>query len=91
MAGQGCPGEGSDTRLLGRWGCAIQRALTWHCDEEPGGIMFCTPFYVCVNIKVPYTTRKYWHLRAGTRYDKNFKGYIFPEFASKVKDQPIWY
>jgi hypothetical protein len=35
LAGQGCPHEGSDHRLLGRVGCPIQRKLTIEGARPP--------------------------------------------------------
>jgi len=35
MANQGCPNEGSDTRLFGRWGCWVQSRLSFHSTTAP--------------------------------------------------------
>jgi hypothetical protein len=86
---QGCPGEGSDTRTFGRWGCSIQRALSFHSDTEPLSVLVCFPPFIAVNI--PMFDGTYLILRAGFRYDKNWKGYLFPESAAKRKAQTIFY
>jgi hypothetical protein len=86
---QGCVNEGTDTRTFGKWGCTIQRWLSFHSQTEPLSVLVCFPPFIAVNVPLP--GGRYLILRAGFRYDKNWPGYIFPESAAKVKGQTIFY
>lgn len=88
MANQGCPGEGSDTRLFG-WLCPIQRMCSWHSGTEPFSIFLAFPPFLAVNIPLP--RGRYLSIRVGCRYDRSWRGYIAPEAIVKCKDQPLWY
>lgn len=93
MANQGCPNEGSDTRLFGKWGCWIQQKLSFKCPMHPASVLICFPPYVAFNIYVPFAPadRKYLSVRAGWRYDVNWGGFLFPEAILKMKDRPLFY
>ena len=50
LAGQGCPHEGSDHRLLGRVGCPLQRKFTIEGPLPPRTIWFFHLLKVSVKI-----------------------------------------
>jgi len=50
LIGQGCPHEGSDRRLLGHWGCPVQRKLTIENARPPRTIWSIRVFKVSVKI-----------------------------------------
>ena len=100
MANQGCPNEGKDTRLFGKWGCWVQSHLSFHSTYPPVQLVFRFPFYVAFILPLPRTSpRKYFSIRAGFRWDNNWHykdgrvdvgGYIFPEFIIKVMDHVVY-
>src|ERR1041384_6158354 len=95
-AGQGCPNEGPDTRLLGKVGCKIQRIFSFHSTPPPKwllakhdaegdmseGIAF--PPYIIIQSKDHF-------FRLGWRFDTNWHGYIFPTAALKRGHLPKGY
>ena len=83
MADQGCPGEGADTRFLGWLVCPIQRFLSWRSSVEPLSIVVAFPPYIAVN--VPLRNHDMLLIRFGWRYDRNWKGYLFPTGAAKIR------
>jgi len=104
MANQGCPGEGTDTRRWPRITCGLQRTFSFHTRIEPLSILVAFPPFTAINCPIPerlaiWLHRKrlppdrQWYLmaRGGFRYDKNWNGYIVPEFALKVLDHTVLY
>ena len=94
MANEGCPHEGSDHRLFGRWGCKIQTALSFHSTREPWQLLFRLPPYMALIIPIghyPDGRPKYFSLRIGFRWDPHWGsgGYIFPEAILKVMDHVV--
>jgi hypothetical protein len=98
VAGQGCPHEGTDHRLLGRVGCPIQRKLTIENARPPHTIWSFHVFKVSVKIdprhphlliEWPARSRRLWRFRMGYRWDANAKAYIFPALALKRVDGPM--
>lgn len=92
MSGQGCPNEGSDSRLFGKWGCWVQDKLSFESDVYPASLTICFPPYVAFNCPIPFTPahRRYLSIRFGWRFDTAW-GYIFPEFILKMKHIPVIY
>ena len=97
-AGQDCPHEGPDHRLLGRAGCWIQRMLTIESARPPSKIWFLDfgktsmridPRHPHLLIEWPTASGKLWRFRAGYRWDANAKAYIFPAIAFKKVDGPM--
>lgn len=99
-----CPGEGTDPRYFRTVVCGLQNAMSFKCDTEPLGIMLAFPPFIAINCPLPAVLgrrlsvikgkpagRWYLMLRAGWRYDKNWKGYIFPEAALKVMQSTVYY
>lgn len=100
MANQGCPNEGKDTRLLGRWGCWVQSRLSFHTTWPPIQLLFRFPFYVAFVLPLTSDPQRprFFSIRAGFRYDPGWRypndplltgGYIFPEFIIKVMDHVV--
>lgn len=81
---QGCPNEGTDHRILGPITCWLERHMSWQTKRAPMSLTVAFPPFIAVNIWLP--RGKYLVLRAGFRFDVNWSGYIFPEFAVKVLD-----
>lgn len=97
-AGQNCPHEGSDHRLLGRAGCWIQQKLTIESARPPSKIWFfdlgkmsmrIDPRHPHLLIEWPAVSGKLWRFRAGYRWDANARAYIFPSMALKKVDGPM--
>jgi hypothetical protein len=93
---QGCPGEGLDTRAWGWLICPLQQLLSWRTAKAPKtfkrfwpAIAVCWPPYVVVNLK--RSDGRWRMFRAGFRFDRTWKGYIFPSAAFKIVDQPLLY
>ena len=102
MAGQGCPNEGDDQRIMGWLICPLQRWLSFSTTYEPLSIMVAFPPYLAINIPIPFSKvspsppeswglRRVLHLRIGWRYDVNAHTYIFPEAAIKTTDRAVFY
>lgn len=98
MAGQGCPHEGLDHRLLGPPGCWIQRKLTIESAEPPSKIWSFHPgkFSVKIDPKHPHlliewptSSGEFWRFRVGYRWDANARAYIFPALALKKVGQAM--
>lgn len=98
MAGQPCPHEGSDHRLLGGLGCWIQRELTIEGAQPPAKIwslelgkisVKIDPKHPHLLIEWPTSSGKFRCFRAGYRWDANARAYIFPAIAFKKIDGPM--
>jgi hypothetical protein len=98
VAGQGCPHEGADHRLLGHVGCQIQRKLTIEHARPPRTIWSFHILKVSVKIdprrphllvEWPARSQRLWRFRAGYRWDANARAYIFPALALKKVNGPM--
>ncbi|HLZ91956.1 MAG TPA: hypothetical protein VKQ28_09595 [Candidatus Acidoferrum sp.] len=98
VVGQGCPHEGPDHRLLGHFGCQIQRKLTIEHARPPRTIWSFHLLKLSVKIdprhphllaEWPARSQRLWRFRAGYRWDANAKAYIFPAVALKKVDGPM--
>ena len=98
VAGQDCPHEGSDRRLLGGTGCWIQRKLTIESAQPPSKIwsfnlgkisVKIDPKHPHLLIEWPTSSGKFRRFRAGYRWDANARAYIFPAIAFKKVDGPM--
>ena len=85
----GCPGAGKDQRILPRLTCWLQRHLSFKSGTEPFSILICFPPFIAINI--PIGKGRYAMVRAGFRFDRNWKGFLFPESAAKISDHVIFY
>lgn len=98
MAGQECPHQGSDHRLLGGTGCWIQRELTIEGAQPPSKVWSLNLGKIAVKIdpkhphlliEWPTSSGKFQRFRAGYRWDANARAYIFPAIALKKVDGPM--
>jgi hypothetical protein len=98
LIGQGCPHEGPDHRMFGRFGCQIQRKMTIEQARPPRTIWSFRVLKVSVKIdpkhphlviEWPAPSRRLWRFRVGYRWDANAKAYIFPSLALKRVNGPM--
>src|SRR5579859_7486286 len=98
VVGQGCPHEGPDHRLLGHFGCQIQRKLTLERARPPRTIwsfhilklsVKIDPRHPHLLLEWPARSQRLWRFRAGYRWDANARAYIFPALALKKVDGPM--
>jgi hypothetical protein len=96
---QGCINQGGDRRLLAKPICWAQRHLSWKSQSEPSflsigdahrlNLGLAWPPYVVINW---YRGPGQWRMfRIGFRYDRNWRGYIFPTIAWKLISSPLRY
>ena len=96
---RGCVNQGEDCRKLATVVCFLQRHMSWNSEHEPHLVMvgrtakaqagFAWPPYVVFNI--PRADGRWLMFRIGFRYDRNWRGYIFPTLAVKTVNQPLRY
>lgn len=88
---QGCVNQGDDRREFAPVVCWLQQRLSWKSEHKPHfarigkadkthlGVAW--PPYLIVNSR---TGSGEWRIfRVGFRYDRNWRGYIFPTMAAK--------
>ncbi|HKW68000.1 MAG TPA: hypothetical protein VJP04_11975 [Terriglobales bacterium] len=96
---QGCIHQGNDRRLAGPVVCWLQRQLSWKAEREPRlsswgeqqrrFVALAWPPYVVYDSPDGYG---HWRMfRAGFRYDRKWRGYIFPTAACKCLSKPVIY
>lgn len=96
---QGCVNQGSDRRLVAPLVCGLQRQLSWKSENTPHlfrigsrgrtHMEIAWPPYLVVN---SFHGPGRWHMfRMGIRYDRTWRGYIFPTAAFKSLDHPVQY
>lgn len=96
---QGCVNQGEDRRKFGTAVCWLQRQLSWKSERQPH-IMFignsqhrhlglAWPPYLVYN--APRITGGWFMFRVGFRYDRVWRGYIFPTLAIKYITAPLTY
>jgi len=96
---QGCVNQGSDRREFAPVVCWLQRRLSWKSEHHPyywsigsperthAGLAW--PPYVVLNSPDGHG---HWRIfRAGFRYDRTWRGYIFPTMAAKRLSHPLTY
>jgi len=84
LSGYSYPHQGSDKRVLGRFGAWICNKLSWDSTTLP------RPLFVLYI--VPPGFKAYWGLwmlRAGWHYDYNAKAYIFGFAFKKASEQSL--
>jgi len=96
---QGCVNEGGDCRMFAPVMCWSQRQMSWKSDREPHFVLLgnanrthlglAWPPYVVINS--PDGTGRWRMFRIGFRYDRTWRGYIFPTIAAKYVNQPLRY
>jgi hypothetical protein len=98
-ADQGCVNQGDDRREFAPVVCWLQQRLSWKSDHRPhfatignaerSHLGVAWPPYLIVNSR---TGNGEWRIfRVGFRYDRNWRGYIFPTMAAKRISHPLSY
>lgn len=96
---QGCVNQGNDRRIAAPVVCGLQRELSWKSDDPPRlfrvgnrrltHLEIAWPPYLVVNS--PDGDGHWRMFRIGIRYDRNWRGYIFPTAACKCMEHPLLY
>jgi hypothetical protein len=96
---QGCINQGGDCRVFGTVICWSQRHMSWKSEHEPRFVLvgkpdrthlgLAWPPYVVFN--TPDGSGNWRMFRIGFRYDRTWKGYIFPTVAAKHLAEPLRY
>lgn len=98
-ADQGCVNQGSDRREFAPVVCWMQRHMSWKSEHEPHFALIGKPNGTNLGLAwPPYTVFNlsdgdgHWRMfRLGFRYDRTWRGYIFPTVAAKRISQPLRY
>jgi hypothetical protein len=96
---QGCINQGNDRRLAVPVVCWLQRHLSWKSEHEPRLVSWgdsqrrllaiAWPPYLVYDSAV---ADHHWRVfRVGFRYDRKWRGYIFPTLAWKCLAKPMLY
>ncbi len=96
---QGCVNQGSDRREFALLVCWLQRHLSWKSEREPyftsigeaqgTHLGLAWPPYLVFNL--PDGSGRWRVFRIGFRYDRTWRGYIFPTLAAKRLSHPLTY
>jgi hypothetical protein len=98
-ADQGCVNQGSDRREFAPVVCWMQRHMSWKSEHEPDFALIGKPDGSNLGVAwPPYAVLNlsdgdgHWRMfRLGFRYDRTWRGYIFPTIATKRISQPLRY
>jgi len=98
-ADQGCVNQGNDRREFAPVVCWLQRHLSWRSEHKPYFTSLGKPEGTHVGLAwPPYLVFNspekdgHWRIfRFGFRYDRTWRGYIFPTMAAKRLSQPLSY
>jgi hypothetical protein len=96
---QGCVNQGSDRREFAPVICWLQRQMSWKSEHEPHFVSIgrldgtnlglAWPPYIVFNLS---DGNGHWRMfRIGFRYDRTWRGYIFPTVAAKNLSYPLRY
>lgn len=98
-ASQGCVNQGSDRRIAAPVICWAQRQFSWKSEHQPHFLLLenhdrtslglAWPPYLVYNS--PDGKGRWRMFRIGFRYDRNWRGYIFPTVAWKRVTAPLRY
>lgn len=99
VSNQGCVNQGSDRRIGAPIICWAQRHLSWKSVHEPHFVLIGHPDRTSMGLawppylvyNSPDGTGHYRMFRIGFRYDRNWRGYIFPTLAWKRISNPLRY
>jgi hypothetical protein len=88
---QGCINQGNDRREFSPVVCWLQRHLSWRSEQKPYFASLGKPDGIHVGLAwPPYLVfnspdkNGHWRIiRIGFRYDRTWRGYIFPTMAAK--------
>lgn len=98
-ADQGCVNQGADRRECAPVICWLQRRMSWKSEHEPRFLLVGNPQGTNLGLAwPPYLVfnmadgNNHWNMfRVGIRYDRTWRGYIFPTIAAKRLRQPLRY
>jgi hypothetical protein len=96
---QGCVNQGNDRREFAPVVCWLQRGMSWKSKHEPYFVLIGKPQGSNLGLAwPPYAVFNLsngngrWRMfRIGFRYDRNWRGYIFPTVAAKYVSHPLRY
>ena len=96
---EGCVNQGQDHRMAASVICGAQQRLSWKSDHEPHFVLMGNPERTSVGLAwPPYLVYNSpagdgrWRMfRIGFRYDRGWRGYIFPTIAWKLIAKPLRY
>jgi alkanesulfonate monooxygenase SsuD/methylene tetrahydromethanopterin reductase-like flavin-dependent oxidoreductase (luciferase family) len=96
---QGCVNQGEDRRLAATVICGAQQRLSWKSEHEPHFVLIGRPERTSIGLAWPpyfvYNSPAgggQWRMfRIGFRYDRGWRGYIFPTIAWKLIPKPLRY
>lgn len=96
---QGCINQGNDRRVAAPLVCWAQRRRSWKSDREPRFLVLGKPHrthmgpawppYMVLNSPDGVGHWRVFYL--GFRYDRYWRGYIFPTVAWKCLPEPLLY
>jgi hypothetical protein len=96
---QGCVNQGNDRREFASVICWLQRQMSWKSEHEPHFVLvgradgtnlgLAWPPYIVFNS--PAGNGRWRMFRIGFRYDRTWRGYIFPTIAAKQLSHPLSY
>ncbi len=97
--GQGCINQGNDRREFAPVICWLQRRMSWKSEHEPHFVLLGKPDGTNLGLAwPPYIVfnlpdgNGHWRMfRIGFRYDRTWRGYIFPTVAAKYLSYPLRY
>lgn len=98
-ADQGCVNQGNDRREFAPVVCWLQQHMSWKSEHEPHfalvgrpdgtNLGLAWPPYLVFNMR---DGNDHWRMfRIGFRYDRTWRGYIFPTIAAKRISRPLRY
>jgi hypothetical protein len=98
-ADQGCVNQGSDRRMFAPITCWMQRHMSWKSPHPPHFALIGKPNGPSLGLAwPPYAVINFasgdgrWDMfRIGFRYDRTWRGYIFPTIAAKHVSHPLRY
>jgi hypothetical protein len=98
-ADRNCVNQGSDRREFAPVVCWLQRRMSWKSEHEPHFVLLGNPDGTDLGLAwPPYLVfnvsggNNHWHMfRIGFRYDRTWRGYIFPTIAAKRLSHPLRY
>jgi hypothetical protein len=98
-ADQGCVNQGADRRDFAPVVCWMQRQMSWKSDRPPHFALIGKPNGTSLGLAwPPYAVVNWadgdgrWRMfRIGFRYDRSWRGYIFPTIAAKRVSRPLRY
>ena len=96
---QGCVNQGNDRREFAPVVCWLQQHMSWKSEHEPHFALIGKPDRTSLGLAwPPYVVfnmsdgNDHWRMfRIGFRYDRTWRGFIFPTIAAKRILNPLRY